>query len=513
MFADEMNIILRPGAPGRAAPYHRQIYEQIRQAILENHLRPGDRLPSTRDLAARLGLARNTVARAYEDLLAEGYLEGRIGAGTYVASQLGGESKEWTGAKAAAGSVPAAQRALSDWALGVLREVPDGPPAEVLPFDFRAGTPDWNAFPREVWHRLLGRAMRRQSSKLTRYGEPAGHLPLRRAIANHLALSRGVVASAEQVVIVGGSQQALDLLTRLRVSHGDEVAVEDPGYPDARRAFAAAGARLLPVPVDADGLVVDALMRLAARSAPRLVYVTPSHQYPTGVTLSLARRLALLDWATKRDVLVVEDDYDSEFRYSGRPVEALQGLDRSGRVVYLGTFSTVLFPPLRVGYVVLPPDLVAPFVKAKWLIDRQTPTLEQLALADFLAEGHFGRHLRRMRRLATERRAALLAAVGEFLGHRVEPPVASTGMHVLLRLAGGGPRRIPATAIESAITAAAAEEGVGVYPVASCCARPPATPALLLGYASLSVEQIREGVRRLGRVVREVYAEFGLAGH
>jgi GntR family transcriptional regulator/MocR family aminotransferase len=316
-----------------------------------------------------------------------------------------------------------------------------------------------------------------------------------------------VVADAEQVVIVGGSQQALDLIARLQVGPGDAVAVEEPGYPEARHVFVAAGASLLPVEVDGDGLRVDQLVAHTAKAAPRLVYVTPSHQFPTGATLPLGRRLALLEWAGRHDVLVVEDDYDSEFHYSERPVASLQGLDRGGRVVYVGTFSTVLFPPLRVGYLVLPPDLVRPFVKAKWLADRQTPMLEQLALADFLAEGHFARHLRRMRRLAAERRGALLAAIAESFGPRAETSAAGTGMHIVLRLPARSHNGAAASAIETAIVRRAAALGLGVYPLSPCCIVPPSDPALLLGYAALSPARIREGVRRLAHAVKETLAE------
>ena len=499
MIAEDLILTLRPAANPRADPTHRQIYEQIRRSVLEGRLRPGDRLPSTRDLAAKLGLARNTVARAYADLLAEGYLAGRTGSGTYVASALATGAPDGGSAGGSSPGPTDGARPLADWGARVMREVPDTTRAPALPYDFRIGTPDWAGFPRAIWLRLLGRAIRREVDELARYGEPAGYPPLREAIARHLVLSRGVVATADRVVIVSGTQQAIDLLARIWVRPGDAVAVEEPGYPEARRVLAAVGARVAAVPVDGAGLDVDRLSRRSDAAEARLVYVTPSHQFPTGVTLSLARRVALLEWAARRDVLIVEDDYDSEFRYSGRPVESLQGLDRASRVVYVGTFSTVLFPPLRVGYVVLPPDLVEPFVKAKWLADRQTPTLEQVALAEFLAEGHFGQHLRRTRRLAAERREALVSALAEHLGRGVELPGSATGMHLTLRL----PARpgLAARERESDVAARAAERGVGVYPSAPYYAGAVAAPALLLGFAALPVERIREGVRRLAEVI------------
>ena len=455
---------------------YRRIYEQLRRQILDGQLRSGERLPATRQLAAQLGVGRITVSRAYEDLAAAGFVEGRHGSGTYV---TGGA----TGARSvgAFGEPPP----LSGWARRALAQpLPAlAGPAEALPFDFRPGTPDWEAFPRRVWWRILGRRLR--EGALARYGDPAGYPPLREAIARHVALSRSVACGPEQVVVVNGAQQATDLLARLLVDPGDRVVVEDPGYPEARQMFAAYGAELAPVPVDGAGLEVDRLPPGGAR----LVYVTPSHQFPTGVTLSLERRLGLLAWAEAHDALVVEDDYDSEFRHAGAPVESLQGLDRAGRVLYVGTFSTVLFPMLRVGYVVLPPSLVEPFVQAKWLADRGTGTLEQQALADFLAEGHLGRHLRRVRRLGRARRDALLVALRRHFGTTAALPSAATGMHVMVRLDGVD---------AAALAAAGRHRGVGVYPAAPYYAARAADPsALLLGFGALSEDAIEEGIGRL----------------
>jgi GntR family transcriptional regulator/MocR family aminotransferase len=501
MWAGDFAITLQRRSGRGAQPYHRQVFDQIRNAILDRRLRPGDRLPSTRDCAAMLGLARNTVARAYEDLLVAGYLEGKRGAGTFVSAGPVAPDPDSRPAsrKAASVSAPGGQALPAPPLAG--RERAEGLTTGFLPYDFRPGIPDWDAFPRTLWLRLMGRAMRRRAPDLSRYGGPAGHLPLRRAIARHLAVSRGVSASPQQVVIVSGSQQALDLIARLRVRPGDRVALEDPGYPEARRVLAGDTARAVPIGVDDEGIVVPALERACRRgSAPRLLYVTPSHQFPTGVTLSLARRFALLEWAARRDVLIVEDDYDSEFRLPGLTVESLQGLDRSQRTVYVGTFSTVLFPPLRVGYVVLPPGLVEPFVRLKWLADRQTPTLEQLALTDFLEEGHFERHLRRMRRLVAGRRAALRAAVEEHMGEWIEMSPPTAGMHLMLRLklARSG---ASARDVERRVESAALSRGVGVYPVGPCWARSAGSAALLLGYAALPEERIEKGIRLLAGIV------------
>ena len=521
MRADDLMIRLTP-APGRGTPttrprstlgsaavprrpYHRQIFDGIREAILAGRLRPADRLPATRELANELGVARNTAARAYEDLLAAGYLEARVGAGTYVSSGIRPPVGRGSTPPVGRGSTPPVGRGSTPLL---------GPPAprsaqvparaaDPLRFDFLPGIPDWDAFPRALWHRLLGRALRARPSELRRYGDPAGYFPLREAIARYLAVSRGTVATPEQVVIVSGSQQALDLIARRVLSGRDTAAIEDPGYPEARRLLSAAAARLCTVPVDDQGMVVERLAT-AAGSDPRLVYLTPSHQFPTGATLSLARRLALLDWAGRRDALIVEDDYDSEFRAPGRTIESLQGLDRGHRVIYIGTFSTVLFPPLRVGYVVLPPSMVEPFVLTKWQADRQTPTLEQIALTDFILEGHFERHLRRMRRLVAARRRAMLAAITDRLGD-VEVAGADSGMHLMMRLpplTGHAAREV-----EERVSAAAAELSIAVYPVAPCRSGPVRQAAFALGYAAVSEEIIREGISAFAGAIRRVYRD------
>jgi GntR family transcriptional regulator/MocR family aminotransferase len=319
-----------------------------------------------------------------------------------------------------------------------------------------------------------------------------------------------VEARAEHVVIVNGSQQALDLIARLILRTGDTVALEDPGYPDARRVLAGSGVRHLFVPVDNDGIDVGVLEESTRnRLAPRLLYVTPSHQFPTGAVLSLARRLALLGWAARRNVLIVEDDYDSEFRNAGgRLVESLQGLDALRKVVYVGTFSTVLFPPLRIGYVVLPPGMAAAFMQAKWISDRQTPTLEQLALNDFLQEGHYERHLRRMRRLVSARREVMHMSLDRHFGHTLEVSDTGVGMHMLVRLPASSHMAI-ASAIEGRVLAAAAKRGVAVYPVGPCFSHPPRHPTFLLGYAALGEDLIKEGIGKLSEAVTAALEEGG----
>jgi GntR family transcriptional regulator/MocR family aminotransferase len=325
-------------------------------------------------------------------------------------------------------------------------------------------------------------------------GQVAGYTPLRQEIAAYVTAVRGVRCRSEQVLIVNGSQQALDLAARVLLDPGDAAWVEDPGYLGARGALASAGARLVPVPVDGEGLSVETGITLAPHA--RLVYVSPSHQYPLGVTMSVARRLALLSWASRADAWVLEDDYDSEFRYTGRPLACLQGLDVEGRVLYLGTFSKTLLPALRLGYLIVPDGLVDAFLAAHAVADRHSPTLEQAVLADFIAEGHFARHVRRMRTLYAERQACLLEAAHRELDGALELAPADAGMH----LVGWLPSKI----IDRDVTSAAAAHGVEVLPLSRYAMNPLVRGALLLGYAGFDRAAIRSGVTRLATVFREM---------
>ena len=504
----------------------RRLYEALRSAILSGRLPPGSRLPPTRALAEEYGLARQTVVLVYERLLAEGYAVARVGSGTYVSSLQPAPP-----ASPAAGPAFCPPRsAWADRALAVPRDA--WPPAASGPaFDFRPGVPDWTSFPRTRWRRLLARRLRGAETEpaLGQYGDPAGYRPLREALASYLAQSRGLRCTADQVVITSGSQQALDLLARVCLNPGDVAAVEEPGYPPARAILAAAGARVQPVPVDEQGLVVEALgprgappagdeerVRSEGRPAaerPRLVYVTPSHQYPLGVTLSLSRRLELLEWAARLGALIIEDDYDSELRYSGPPLPALQGPDERGCVAYVGSCSSVLFPPLRVGWIVAPPALVEALVAAKWLADRQTSTLDQQVLADFIQAGDLARHLRRSRRLYARRREALASAVARHLAPGCRLAGEAAGLQT--------PLFLPARTDERAVVTAAAARGVGVYPLGPCYGAAAGTPAsggrsgtrpngegarrsgLLMGFAAMSEDAIAEGIRRLAAALRQ----------
>jgi GntR family transcriptional regulator/MocR family aminotransferase len=464
-------------------PAYRQVYLRLRAAILAGELPPGARLPATRDLARAAGVARVTIVQAYRQLEAEGFIESRVGAGTHVTAGLA--------ATAADDQPPAFRPQLTAWGRRAVEVGRSARSAEAArpEIDFGLGRSFAELFPYDVWRRLLARYLSTDDAMLSRYGSPAGFFPLRQAVADYLGRARGVRCAAEQVVIVSGAQQALDILARLVLNPGDEVIVETPGYRDAFTLFQLHGARLVGLPVDDHGLPVD---RIPDDSRARLAFVTPTHQFPKGGTMPLARRLALLAWARQRGSLVVEDDYDGDLRYEGHSLAALQGVDADGRVVYLGTFSKVLFPALRLGYLVLPPPLVTPFVRAKDLVDRGAPTLTQAAVADFLAEGHFERHLRHLRRLYGERRAALVAALAERLGGRVQFSAVAAGLHVML---------FPEPRVDEArLVGAAAERGVRVNPGALYHLERPAPPSLLLGFSGLNADEIAEGVRRLAEV-------------
>ena len=473
-----------------------QLYEGLRQAILRGQLRPGDRLPSSRLLADELRVSRNTVTGAYEQLLAEGYIECRIGAGSCVARSLPDELLSVNVESSGVRKRRARRRSLS--ARGKMLS---SRPVRLLtvagrPQPFASGLPDLHTFPFETWARLMARHWRRPGYSLVGYGDPAGYKPLREAIAAYLRASRAVRCETEQVVVVSGSQQALDISARLLVDPGDTALLEDPGYPGARVALSAAGATLLRLPVDGEGANIA---QLGGRNA-HLAFVTPSHQFPLGVTMSVARRLALLEWAERSGAWILEDDYDSEYRYRGKPLPSLQGLDGTGRVIYLGSFSKTMFPSLRLGFLVLPPDLVEPFRRAHAVIDGHSPVTEQAVLADFIHDGHFARHIRRMRTLYQERQSALVEAAGRELAGLLEVRPSDGGMHLVGWLPGG------VDDVKAAARAAA--HGVYVRPLSACSVRKLARGGLILGYAALTVSQIRQGVRDLARALSDAQSQL-----
>ncbi len=477
---------------------HQNIYESIREAILSGRLAPGERLPASRALAREAGVSRNSVLAAYDQLTAEGYLLSRRGSGTFVSPELPDEMLSSAGIGARAGRRKISPAPLSNY--GVLAKeisvgslTPEMGNHSGLRYDFRYGLPDVEEFPHEMWRKAVVRRMRSSSLESMGYGPPEGNRPLREALVDHLRRYRAVDCSPEQVMIVGGSQQALDLTARLLLNPDDRVVVEEPHYLGARQVFLTAGARLIPAPVGPAGLDVTALPKSA--NAAKLAYVTPSHHFPTGVVMSLSRRLELLEWAERTGAYILEDDYDSEYRYGGRPIESIQGLDRAGRVIYMGTFSKVMFPALRVGYLVLPEGLIEPFRAAKWLADRQAATLEQEALADFIAEGHFERHLRRSRERNASRRAALLKALSDYLGDRAEVSGANAGVHLLVMFENMGWRDL------DALIGRAEKAGVGIYSASRYYLKPPRRAEVLFGFASLNEKAIRSGIRRLAELI------------
>lgn len=462
----------------------RQVYAGLRQAILSGAFRPGDQLPSTRDLADQLGVSRTVVLLAYDQLLAEGFAVGRAGSGTFVAKGVD--------VNPTAAVTPSARLRLSHFGSAAANawERVNFPPRRkrALPYDFAYGRSDIATFPFEMWRRILLRCARQTPVSDLDYGPARGRYDLREAISTHLRRSRAVVCDASQVVIVNGSQQALDLICRVLLERGARVVIEDPSYQGTREVLRAAGARLVATAVDRDGIDPARLPRKT-----RMAFVTPSHQFPTGAILPLARRLALLRWARRNNVILVEDDYDGEFCYESGPLESLQGLDGEGRVIYIGTFSRTIFSSLRIGYLIAPKGLVDAFAAAKWLCDRHTATLEQETLAEFIASGTYDRYLRRVQRKNALRRDALLEAVHEYLGDRVEITGESAGAHVVLWLRQG--------IREQPLIAAAATRGVGIYPVSPYFAHRSRRAGILLGYSRMREADIREGIRRLSAVL------------
>ena len=477
------------------SPFYQQIYEALRLSILSGIIAPRTQVPPTRVLAGELGVSRTTVVNAYDQLLAEGYLEGKTGAGTYVVSEMPDVTFQLEATVSADGKERAKrrERALSrrgQWiassSVKSLRMQADN-----TCLAFQNGVPAVDEFPFRVWWKLASRRWRNPPRELLGYGDPAGYRPLREAIAEHLRSARAVHCDADQVIIVAGTQQAFDLIARLLLEPGDRVWVEDPCYPGARNALLSAGSKVISVPVDEEGFDLGQALQLSKKA--RLVYVTPSHQFPLGITMTLSRRLALLEWAKRSGSFVIEDDYNSEFRYAGRPLASLQGLDHDARVIYIGTFSKTIFPSMRLGCLVVPKDLIEVFVAARALIDRHSPSLDQAILADFINEGHFMRHLRRMRSLYVERQEVLVQAASRDLDGLLEVSPARAGMHLVAWLPQGVSDRNASTK--------AARYGVEAAPLSVYAATPRTRGALVLGYAAVNAKEIRAGVRKLAQAL------------
>ena len=468
-----------------AVPLHRQIYEQWRTGILTGRFQRGERVPSTRELAATLAVSRSTVTESYEQLVAEGYLDATQGSGTFVCRELPDQALRPDRAGIPIKDEQPAIR-LSRYGAGLRDDFlyPETPPGFIR---FTHWRPDLERFPFGLWRKLVMRHLRAASPELFDYRElfdyaeeSAGYQPLQREIAAYVARSRAVRCTPEQVIIVNGSQQGLDLCVRLLLDPGDEVAFEDQGYQGANRILQAHGARIRPARIDSDGIVIGDLPRKA-----RLVYVTPSHQFPTGVSMSLARRLELIEWARAHEAAIIEDDYDSEYRYSGAPLPSLQGLAHGVRVIYIGTFSKVMFPALRIGYVIAPERFVAPVKRAKWLADRHTSLLDQAALSDFIREGHLERHIRRMRRLYGRRREVLVESLARCFGDRAKVRGDAAGMHLLVRFEDDG------------IVQRAGAGKVLLMSASSYYLTKPPNGEFIFGFSSIGERTIREGIRRL----------------
>lgn len=472
-----------------------QIVEQIRRMILDGYLRSGDFLPTTRALSEQVGISRNTTMQAYERLMAEGYIQTRPYVGTFVSAEIP-EATFFTDTcecaasadlKAAISDVSVSQRLSALRAHGIVN-----PNADRLVADFWVGRPAPDAFPLKTWSNLVRRRLARSGRVFSEYRDPSGFMELRQAISDHLGPTRGLAADPDQIIIVGGTQDGLNLISRLLIEPCSPVVIEQPCYQGAAYLFESFGAELLPVPVDEDGLDVAQIPSVDHAVA----YVTPSHQYPLGVTLGLERRLALLNWASERASYIIEDDYDSNFRFVGSPVTALKGLDRRDRVFYLGTFSKCMGPSLRLGYVVVPHAFVRPAKALKALMNNGQPWLEQAAMADFMMSGAYARHLRRLRQMYLSRRNATLATLERHFG-AIDVAGAESGMHFVWRLPAGLP---PAREIEER----ALKVGVGVYTLSSGAAhgfgmQNDADRHLVLGYAALSETEINLGIARLAQ--------------
>jgi GntR family transcriptional regulator/MocR family aminotransferase len=477
-------------------PAGRWLYGALRRKILEGSLRPGVRLPATRDLARQYGLARGTIVNAFEQLKSEGYIEGSVGSGTHVNRILPDELLQVSGEDHPGWAAPSRPPRLSNYA----KRVKQFPNLEARPSRaFRPNLPALNLFPTSLWAQVAARRLRRASTHLLLGCGPMGFKPLREAVTDYLSTSRGVRCTPEQVAILSGVQEAIDLAARLFVDPGDHVCVENPGYPGATIALKSRGAKISAVRVDDEGMQIP---RPGVREV-RLVYVTPGHQFPLGVTMSLARRLQLLEWARKSGALILEDDYDGEYRYRGRPVPSLQGLDRHGLVMFTGSFSKVLFPSLRLGYLVVPPRLVDYVSAILSVTNRHAPLLEQAVLCDFISEGHFGRHLRRMREVYAERLATLLECARERMAGLLEISGVEAGLQTAAWLHKG--------LNGESVAAEAARLAVEVIPLSLYCHRPFGREGLQLGFAAIDSKEIRRGVRDLSSTLEREFERSRIA--
>ena len=473
--------------PDPGGPVVRQVCDQVRGAILTGALAAGARLPSSRDLAGRLGVARASVVSAFDQLLAEGYVEGRRGAGTFVTADLSAVIDRPQTDPAPAQAAPSPEPPRAD---------PLDPPITTLPGDapFNTGRTLLDARAAAAWSRSARRALRTLGAEHFGYADPVGDPELRAAISDYLRAARGVRCEPEQVIVTSGAQHAVDIVARTLIARGAQVWVEDPGYPSTVHALSAAGAELAHVPVDTEGMVVADGLHIAPRASA--AFVTPSHQYPLGATLSMSRRLELLAWARSAGAWIVEDDFSSEFRYAGPPLTALQGLDGGARVIYVGTFNKAIFPGLRLGYLVAPRALTTALAQARRLMDRQPSTLTQAVVLDFMQGGEFAAHIRRRRIAYRSQRDALVAALTRHAGDHLTVVAPDQGMHLVAYLGAG--------LSDLAVEAAAAEAGVIVRAISPLYRRAPPRQGLMIGFSGFAPGQMARPAKRLGEVLAKL---------
>lgn len=472
-----------------ALPLHVRIRLAVRQLILEGALNVGDPLPASRPLATSLGVSRGTVEEAYNQLHTEGFIERRVGSGTYISEQVqrlpGRGVVRW-----AAGRRPAlqlSQRGAAMFTSGGLRDF-------VAPRAFAPGVPETRNFPLHTWERLQRLESKEYGTQALLHSPPQGMEALRRAIADYVNLERGAHATPERVLVLTSSQQALTLCATVLLDAGDRIYIEDPVYHGARKAFDTAGLECVPIPLDADGMKVEHLQAVHAKTGAKAVFLTPSHQFPTGATLALDRRLAIIEWAQREQAWIIEDDYDSEFHYAGKPTACVQGLDPHERTIYIGTFSKSLFPGLRIGYMILPPELVPPMAVARTLLDGHSAPMAQLTLARFIEGGHFGAHIRTMRAVYAERRDVLERLVRTHLEEFLEPRVPTGGMQMPCLLT----QNIP----EAEAVATARRAGIDLLGLTALHASTTHRSGFLMGFAAHTPGEMEIGVKKLAHVLR-----------
>ncbi len=473
-----------------AKPLHRQIYDVFRAMIIARNFQPGQKIPSSRALASELGISRIPVLGAYAQLLAEGYFESRSGAGTFVSTSLPDKMTSCEYRDSEPAEARSGPRRLSDRS-----SLPPGRESAPWAFGsgaFSVGQLTFDHFPFQVWSNLVTRHARKVRASAMNYSEPMGSMAFRETIATYIRTSRAVHCEARQIMVVSGSQQALDLCARVLLNPGDSVWVEEPGYEMARSALTLGGCRLIPVPVDAEGIDVAAGIKLCRKASAACV--TPSHQLPLGVTMSASRRLQLLDWANRSGAWIIEDDYDSEYRYESMPIASLQGLDRGARVIYIGTFSKTVFPALRLGYMVIPLDLVDRFAAVRRAVDLCPSYFNQAIVADFIDQGHYARHIRRTRLIYRERRSVLAESILNEFGPQLQILGGEAGMHLVVTL--------PAGLSDRQLSATAAERKLWLWPLSPSYLGKPARQGFILGFGSTTTAEVPRAVQRLGEVLR-----------